>query len=134
MEQIFISIFFFLTAMILFCSWAMDSIKFRCIEAPGWLYSFNDFLKYGWFAYHKEIFKIIPSAFCDAWHFFKMILVGSVLIMASLGIYLQLFYMGRINSITEMLRGALILFVILSMAWNVAWYIVYDYKYKIKSK
>ncbi len=130
MEKIFISIFFFLTAIILFCSWAMDSVKFRLTQAPEWLKNFNDRLYYGWFSLNKDHYKIIPSAFCDAWHFFKMILVGAVLLMASMGIYLQLLYMGQVTSAGEMLRGALILFVVLSMAWNVVWYVIYDRKYR----
>jgi len=124
--------FFFI---ILFASWSMDSIRFRYEQSIYWrwcwlrqtrFFGWRDFWRsdqYSQFRKYKNgipehgrkkfLGIIIPQAFLDGWHFWKMILVGAIMFLVSANI-LQ--------------------FSIFSVVWNLVWWLIYDINYKVKRR
>lgn len=98
-----------LFSILLFCIWAMDSLKFKHAASPLWLQKFDFWLQTNWFARKKYFLGVrLPAALQDGWHFFKMIMLGAIFIYISPNFYW---------------------FVAYSVIWNVVWYFIFDHYY-----
>ena len=115
-----------------FSNWAMDSISHKLSQVPKWLYNWNGILIDSWFGMNKHRFWWIPSALCDAWHFWKTFLVGSFIGLASL--LLAHLICFELRTMVPFWNNAGFIFVTLSVIWNVGWYVFYDLRYKTKRK
>lgn len=117
-------------AIVYFANWSMDSLRFR--------YHASIFYKWDWlretkFFGYKEFWKsdqdamlrrfknndplqgrktilgvVIPQAFTDGWHFWKMFLVTGICILAANGIKS---------------------FIIIGALWLILWWLMYDVNY-----
>lgn len=124
-EWSLIDLISFLTALL--ANWAMDSIAHRY---PQSIFFRWGFLRETRFFGFREFWKrdgsrkyiggdprngrkkflgiVIPPAFFDGWHFWKMIMVGSVITLAAANVAQ---------------------YVIYSVAWNLLWWLIYDLNY-----
>ena len=121
---------FLLFVLCWFSCWCMDSVSFRWGQSPKWLRWIDRKLSFSWFGEHKERYWWIPEAFCDAWHWFKMILAGSIIALTSALITFLVVIGDHVTSWGAIWTQFGLWFIALSVVWNFLWYVFYDRRYK----
>jgi hypothetical protein len=120
-------------AVFAFCTWAMDSLKYRESQSPNWLLRFDANGIFYYFDLLKSkggFWNIIPSAICDAWHFFKMILIGVVALWISTIAIHVLIDSGYIYTSKMALSWLFYIWCGISFVWIIFWWFAYDIFYK----
>lgn len=130
MILILILLTLFLFALVLFSNWCMDSLAHKKVKEGNWLDNLDIYLTNAWFSCNEEKYWWIPAAFCDAWHFFKMFMVGGIIAIASLFLAFLVCFAGKSVVWVEFWKQAGLWFVALSVVWNFIWWIIYDKRYK----